>query len=322
MKSIKKTAALLLAVLMLLLTGCAQEQSSGGPYSVYMIVKSTTTQFWKSVFAGANAAKSEYNVDLTILGAPTEEDYAAQNAFIRQAIQDKADAIIFSAISYTENAAAIDEAAAAGIRVVVIDSDVDSDGVSVRIGTDNVEAGRISARAALDTDMESFVVGIVNCDVHTQNGQEREQGFREVLLQDSRVKGIYTVNVVTDQRMAKQAAEKLLLDHPEINVLIGLNEPLAVGTALAVDELGLNGQVREIAFDTNIKCIELLQTGAVSALIVQNPYAMGYLGVEKAWQALQGEHFDTRAVIDTATTVVTKENMFTMESQKALFSFN
>lgn len=320
MKSIKKAAALLAALM--LLTGCAQGQPSGEPYSVYMIVKSTTTQFWKSVFAGANAAKSEYNVDLTILGAPTEEDYAAQNEFIKQAIRDRADAIIFSAISYTENAAAIDEAAAAGIKVVVIDSDVDSEGVLVRIGTDNVEAGRISARAALDTDMESFVVGIVNCDVHTQNGQEREQGFREVLLQDSRVKGIYTVNVVTDQRMAKQAAEKLLLDHPEINVLIGLNEPLAVGTALAVDELGLNGQVREIAFDTNLKCIELLQTGAVSALIVQNPYAMGYLGVEKAWQALQGEHFDAHTVIDTATTVVTKENMFTMESQKALFSFN
>ena len=58
MKSIKKTAALLLAALMLLLTGCTPEQSSGGPYSVYMVVKSTTTQFWKSVFAGANAAKS------------------------------------------------------------------------------------------------------------------------------------------------------------------------------------------------------------------------------------------------------------------------
>lgn len=322
MKNGKRCLLALLLAAAVLLSGCAAAQPAAGPYSVYMIVKSTTTQFWKSVFAGANAAKSEYNVDLTILGAPTEEDYEAQNAFIRQAIRDKADAIVFSAISYTENAAAIDEAAAAGIKVVVIDSDVDSDGVAVRIGTDNVEAGRISARAALDTDMESFVVGIVNCDIRTQNGQEREQGFREVLLEDSRVKGIYTVNVVTDQLLAKQAAEKLLRDHPEINVLIGFNEPLAVGTAMAVDELGLNGKVREIAFDTNIKCIELLQTGAVSALIVQNPYAMGYLGIEKAWQALQGERFDTRTLVDTTTTVVTRDNMFTMESQKALFSFN
>ena len=71
-----------------------------------------------------------------------------------------------------------------------------------------------------------------------------------------------------------------------------------------------------------MRCIELMQTGAVGALIVQNPYAMGYLGVEKAWQVLQGEKFDANELIDTATQIVTKENMFTMESQKALFSFS
>ena len=319
MKNAKKCIALVL--LLALLAGCTGARNTGGPYSVYLIVKSTTTEFWKSVFAGASAAKSEYNVDLTILGAETEENYEEQNAFIRQAIADQADAIVFSAISYTENAQAINEAVAAGISVVVIDSDVDSEGVSVRIGTDNVEAGRMTGAAVLDTDEQKLVVGIVNCDKGTQNGQEREQGFREALIKDSRVYGIYSVNVPTDQRRAKQAAVKMLSEHPDINVLVGLNEPLAVGTAMAVDELGLSGHVRCVVFDSNIKCIEYLQTGTVSALIVQNPYAMGYLGIEKAWQALQGERFGSRTVVDTATSIVTKENMFTMESQKALFSF-
>ena len=210
---------------------------------------------------------------------------------------------------------------AAGVRVVVIDSDVDSKGVSVRIGTDNVAAGRMSGEAALKTAQEKIVVGIVNAYAETQNCREREQGFREVLLGDSRVKGIYAVNVSTDALEARLAAEKLLREHPEINVLIGFNEPLAVGVAQAVDSLGLTGQVHAVSFDSNVNCIELLQTGAVAALVVQNSYAMGYLGVEKAWQVLQGEKFDSTALIDTATTIVTKENMFTMESQKAMFSF-
>ena len=132
--------------------------------------------------------------------------------------------------------------------------------------------------------------------------------------------GIYTVNVSTDRRAARQAAEQLLREHPEINVLVGFNEPLAVGTAQAVHALGLEGKVRTIAFDTNVKCIELLQEGAVSALVVQNPYAMGYLGVETAWQVLQGQSFD-RDLIDTATRIVTRDDMFTPENQKALFSF-
>ena len=122
--------------------------------------------------------------------------------------------------------------------------------------------------------------------------------------------------------LARQAARGLLLEHPDINVLVGFNEPLAVGTAQAVDELELNGQVREIAFDTNPVCVELLQKGAVSALIVQNPYAMGYLGVETAWRSLQGERFDASSLINTPTTTITRETMFTIESQKAIFSFD
>ena len=316
MKSIKGIAVFL--ALLVCLSGCAGTHQSGGSYN---IAKSATTEFWKSVFAGANAAKSEYNVHLTILAPDTEEDFEAQNDYIRQAVADGADAIVFSAISYTENAAAIDEAVAAGVRVVVIDSDVDSKGVSVRIGTDNIAAGRMSGEAALKTAQEKIVVGIVNAYAETQNCREREQGFREVLLGDCRVKGIYAVNVSTDALEARLAAEKLLREHPEINVLIGFNEPLAVGVAQAVDSLGLTGQVHAVSFDSNINCIELLQTGAVAALVVQNSYAMGYLGVEKAWQVLQGEKFDSTALIDTATTIVTKENMFTMESQKAMFSF-
>ena len=318
----KRMIALAFAALLLFASGCSAAKTSAEPYKMYLIVKSTSTEFWKSVFAGANAAKSEYNVDLTVLGPDTEEDYEAQNDYIRQAVADGADAIVFSAISYTKNAQAIDEAADAGVTVVVIDSDVNSDGVVARLGTDNVQAGRISARAALESDFEKIVVGIVNCDIETQNCQERERGFRVALAGDKRVQEIYTVNVPTDAALAQQAAEQLLTEHPEINVLVGFNEPLAVGTALAVENLDLRGQVYEVAFDTNPICVELLQKGTVSALIAQNPYAMGYLGVENAWRSLQGQRFDAGALINTKTSVITRETMFTIESQKAIFSFD
>ena len=314
-------AALALALLLSCAAGCARSAQSA-PYRVWLIAKSTTTEFWKSVFAGANVARSEYNIDLTIVGAENEEAYEDQNNLIRQAIHAGADAIIFSAISYTENASAIDAAASAGIRIVIIDSDVDSGGVSARIGTDNVAAGRIMGEAVLDTEQTRLVVGIVNCFAETQNCQERELGFREALLTDERVSGIYTVNVQTDAREAQHAAERLLRNHPEINVLVGFNEPLAVGVAQAIYQQGLAEAVRGVVFDTNPRCVELLHAGVLSALIVQNPYAMGYLGVETAWQLLQGERLDANTLIDTATRIVTRANMFTMESQKALFPFD
>lgn len=319
MRTGRRLLPLLLAAL--LLAGCAGHGREESRRRIYFVAKSLDTQFWQAAFAGANAAAAEYNAELTVLGPKTEEDYQSQNAYIAQAIEEGADALVFSAISYEGNAAAIAQATKSGLKVVVIDSDVASDSVSVRVGTDNVEAGRMAASAVLDTDSESITVGIVNYDLSSRNGQEREEGLRQALQDDGRVENIYTINVLTTPQDARDGAVELLAEHPEINVLLGLNEPLAVGAAMAVDELGLAGRVRMVGFDTNVRCIDLMQTGAVSALVVQNPYAMGYLGVEYAWKLLQGERFDPNKLVDTATTIVTKDNMFTPESQRALFPF-
>ncbi len=316
----KNTILAAVLLIALLLSGC-RTASAGGQHRIWFVVKSTETEFWKSVFAGANAARAEYNVELVLVGPETEEDYEAQNRMIAQASEEGAEAIVFSAISYTENAAAIDAAARAGIKIVVIDSDVDSDLVDVRIGTDNIQAGRMTGAAVLDTDADTISVGIVNFALGSRNGQEREQGLREVLESDPRVQGIVTVNVAATQEAGKDGALQLLAAHPEIDTLVGLNEPLAVGTGLAVAENGLTGRVRVVGFDTNVQCVDMMREGVFSALIAQNPYAMGYLGVEYAFSLLEGKTAGSSEWVDTSTTIVTPENMFTPEGQKALFPF-
>lgn len=305
-----------------LLTGCTGQGVQATPRNITLVAKSTETEFWKSVFAGARAAASEYNVNLNIVGPETEEDYETQNALIEDAVAQGAEALVFSAISYTENAPAIDAAAEAGVKIAVIDSDVDSRAVGVRIGTDNVEAGRMTAQAALAAREDRLVLGLINYDLGSRNGQEREQGLREELARSDRVGEIYTLNVLAEVGDAREKTMELLRAHPEINVVVGFNEPTAVGAAQAVDRLGLGGTVDVVGFDSNVETVDLMQTGVVSALIVQNPYAMGYLGVEAACDLLGGETFDPEALLDTATQIVTRENMFSLEGQKALFPFD
>ena len=305
-----------------LLTGCTGQGVQATPRNITLVAKSTETEFWKSVFAGARAAASEYNVNLNIVGPETEEDYETQNALIEDAVAQGAEALVFSAISYTENAPATDAAAEAGVKIAVIDSDVDSQAVGVRIGTDNVEAGRMTAQAALAAREDRLVLGLINYDLGSRNGQEREQGLREELARSDRVGEIYTLNVLAEVGDAREKTMELLRAHPEINVVVGFNEPTAVGAAQAVDRLGLGGTVDVVGFDSNVETVDLMQTGVVSALIVQNPYAMGYLGVEAACDLLGGETFDPEALLDTATQIVTRENMFSLEGQKALFPFD
>ena len=318
----KRILGVFMITVSILLSSCSylgvQNESR---YNIWFIAKSSASQFWDSAFAGANAAKTAYNIDLHIAAPETEEQYDRQNNMIAKAVRDGADAIIFSAISYSDNAAAIDAAADAGVKIIVIDSDVDSDKVDVRIGTDNVQAGRMTGNAVLDTDDDEICVGIVNFALGSRNGQEREEGLREVLEEDPRVTGIYRVYVDSTPEAAAIGVGMLLDNHPEIDVLVGLNEILAVGTAREVDNLDLSDSIRVVGFDTNVECVEFMREGVVTALIAQNPYAMGYLGVEYAWKVLEGEHFDNDVWIDTSTTIINRRNMFSQENQQALFSF-
>ncbi len=319
----KRNKAAVLCVLLAgaLLSGCAAPGTAAEQYSVALVAKSTETEFWLSVFAGAEAAATEYNIRLDITGPETEEDYEAQNRMIAEAVSAGADALVFSAIDYENNASAIDAAAEAGVKVVAIDSSVASGMVSTYIGTDNHAAGRMAAQAALDGVEGQLTVGLVNYDISSANGQERELGARELLGESGRAEVVAVINTLAEAGQAQKDAEAMLREHPEINVLIAFNEPTSVGAAYAVDSLDLSESVFLVGFDSNVATVDGLQDGCVDALIVQNPYAMGYLGVESAYKLLSDGGEELETVVDTSTQIVDRENMFTMDSQKALFAF-
>lgn len=316
-----RPAFLLTVLLCLLLSGCGADTSATPQHTVTLVAKSTQTEFWLSVFAGAEAAATEYNLQLTILGPETEEDYESQNTMVAQAVEDGAEALVFSAIDYENNAAAIDAAARKGVKVVAIDSSVDSDQVSIYIGTDNYAAGQMAAQAALDRVAGELKVGVVNYDISSANGQERERGATDVFAQSGRAEITAVINTLAEAEQAEWDAAAMLQNHPEINVLLAFNEPTSVGAAQAVKELGLSETVFLVGFDSNVATVDGMQEGSVDALIVQNPYAMGYLGVESAYKLLTGQEGGLEHVVDTSTQIVDRSNLFTMDSQKALFAF-
>ena len=312
--------AVLAAVILLISSGCASSQTATGKkHSIALVTKSTTSAFWHSVKAGAGAAAAEYNLDFTFEGSEKEEDYETQNRMIREAVERGAEALVISAVDYNANAEAVDQAAKKGLQIVVIDSDVNSSGVVSRIGTNNDAAGEMAARALLDGEEEVLHVGIVNYDVNSANGQQREEGFRRVIQESPRVADITTINVISTTEDARIGTEKLLKEHPEINAIVTFNEWTSLGVGWAIRGQGLADATRVVAFDSNVVNVGMLETGEVDALIVQNPYAMGYLGVEAACRLLNGQK--VTEVTDTDTVVVTRENMYDEACQRILFTF-
>lgn len=297
------------------------EDGTSSKAYVAVITKSTTSDFWKAVQSGVNAAAAEYNISVTFEGPNSEEDYATQNIMIEAAVANGAEIIILSAVDYNANAEAVDYAASQGVEVISIDSDVNSEAVTYKIGTDNYAAGSMAGDAVLATEEEVLRIGIVNFDENSANGQEREEGFRDAVEADSRVEFIETINVLSTTEEAKADTITFLEAYPEINVVVTFNEWTSLGVGYAIEELDMGDTTTVVAFDNNAVSVGMLENGNVDALIVQNPFAMGYLGVEYAYCLLNDIAIEEEE-LDTQTTLVTSDLMFLEAYQQILFPFS
>ena len=316
----KKIVSLVLAFSMTVCL-CACSKTDSKEY-IAVIAKAVNSDFWHNVNNGVLSAATEYNVTVTFEGPENEEDYETQNKLIEQAVKNGADAIVLSAIDYNNSVDTVNAAVREGVKVITIDSDVNSDAVSLFIGTDNIAAGKEGGKAAVDgfsADSE-IIIGLVNYNANTDNGNQREKGFREYISTVSNARIAASVTAESNEKSATAAAERLLRQNPRINVIVSFNEWMTLGVGNAVKNLGLSKKVRSVGFDSNLISVSMLETGEMDALIVQNPFAIGYLGVEKAAALISGESLPSGEIY-TDVTRVTKENIFDNDIQKILFRF-
>ncbi len=319
--SFKRILSLLLSAA-LLSSLCACGRADDKKY-VAVIAKAVNSDFWHNVKNGVYSAATEYNVTVTFEGPENEEDYETQNALIEAAVENGAGAVVLSAIDFNQSVDTVNAAVRAGVKVITIDSNLNSDAVSLFIGTDNIAAGKAAGKAATDgfAPESNIYIGLVNYNADTDNGNQREEGFKEYISSFSNAQILASVTAESNEESATAAAKRLLTKDPRINVIVGFNEWMTLGVGNAVKMLGISERVRAVGFDSNVTSVSMLETGEMDALIVQNPFAMGYLGVEKAAALISGEPSDGDTLF-TSVTTVTKENLFDADIQKILFRFN
>ena len=263
-------------------------------------------------------AANEYDLDLTILAPDSEQDFEAQVRYIDEAIAMNPNAIILSPSSKSEITEAANRIVVAGIRLVLIDSELDQNLQSIVVETDNVAAGRKMGEFILAHLPENPVIGVVSHVKSSSTAQERYQGLCEG-LGDEKEHIVGTVYCDSNYEKAYNRTKALLDEHPDINILVGLNEYSAIGAGKAVRDLGLSDSILMVGFDSSIEEVQMLEEGVFNAIIVQKPFNMGYLGVENTVLLLRGEILPE--MVDSGSELITKENMYTDENQKFLFPF-
>jgi ribose transport system substrate-binding protein len=274
--------------------------------------------FWTSVIDGARMAAEEYGVELEIMAADSETDFVQQNELIREAIRKQPDALLVSPSSYTAATDLLRQAADQGVRLVLLDSYVDEEVQELLVATDNKEAGETLGnymRTLIDGNTEIAIVGYVQ---GVSTAVEREEGVRNGLgFAAGQI--VDTVFCDSEYDKAYDLTCELVSKHPDLGVIAGLNEYSATGVARAIRDLGLEDRIKVVGIDSSLESIQFLEAGIMQGLVVQKPFNMGYLGVEKAVQLLEGIQVERN--IDSGSRLITRENMYTDENQKLLFPF-
>jgi len=287
---------------------------------IICIIKNMDTNngFWYSIMEGANLAASEYEVELSIRGTEMEADYIKQNKLILEAIAEKPDAIVLAAADYKETTETAKLIVKNKIKLVFIDSEVNEKIADAVIATDNYKAGiRMGAvmKRLLSNGEE---IGIISHVKGTSTAIDREEGIR-MGLTDDKDKIVEIAYCESDYKKAEELTREMLKKHPNITVIAGLNQYASVGAGTVVKELGLEDTIKIIGFDNSKEQVKFLEEGIYEAIVIQKSFNMGYLGVESAIKLIRGEK--VKSEIDSGSTLITKDNMYSNLNQKLLFPF-
>ncbi|AUX26310.1 hypothetical protein SOCEGT47_068710 [Sorangium cellulosum] len=279
---------------------------------IAVVPKGTTHEFWKSVHAGAAKASRELDVDIVWKGPLREDDLKAQIDIVSSFVAQGVSGIVLAPLNATALRAPVREAARAKIPVVVFDSDLAGDEHVSFVATDNRAAGRLAGEHLGEVIGGRGNVIVLRYQEGSASTQRREEGFLGA------IRATPGVTVVSDNQYggattetAFNKSESLLLAHGAAEgAIAGVftpSESTTFGMLQALRKTNAVKQVKLVGFDASDKLLGALREGDIEALVVQDPFNMGYLAVKTMAAHLRGERVEAR--IDTGARVVTRQDL-------------
>lgn len=316
----RRALPLLAALLLLALSGVSsvgcRDRSApgagGGKVTIAVIPKGTTHEFWKSVHAGAAKASKELGVEIVWKGPLKEDDIKAQIDVVQSFVAQGVSGIVLAPLNDKALAGPVRGAVDAKIPVVIFDSDLKGQDHASFVATDNVAAGKLGGDRLAELLGGKGKVALLRYQEGSASTQNREQGFLDAIQKHA------GVQVVSDNQYggattesAFSASENLLAAQKAaeggIDGVFCPNESTTFGMLLALQKAGLAGKIKLVGFDSSEKLLQGVRDGHVHALVLQDPFRIGYLAVKTMAAHLKGEKVEAR--IDTGAKLVDKANL-------------
>ncbi len=289
--------------------------------SIEIILKARQNppDFWRVVEQGIIEASNEFGVQCNVTAPSRESDVERQIQLMEEAVSRRPDAIILAASDQERMVPVCQEAVEKGIILVTMDSDIAYEGRRCFVATDNYEMGKKLAPLIDEVAGRGGRFGVIAHVQSTSTAEQRRDGLLDTIENaGGRLAALEYCEGSED--LSRERATAMVLAHPEIECMVGLNESSSLGITYAVQDLGREGEIAVIACDSSQKQIEYMEQGIIQAFVVQNPFSMGYLSVQNTVRLLAGE--TVPPVVHTDSVVIRKQDLYKQENQKLIFPFS
>ncbi len=279
-------------------------------YSIDVILKTTASEYWGYVMAGAEAAGEELGVSVDVKGATSETAYDEQQNMIETDLNSGAyDAIIIAPLQGDQVANLI---AATDIPIFAVDTNIDSDKVISFVGTGNVAAGTLGGEKAVELAQEAGWEEIQAIEIAgvqgDQTNTDRMEGYKTGIenaggefLEDE----VQYADGVADK--AVTAMEAIMQKYPEgIAIIVANNDDMAAAAARVAKQDEAYANTIFVGFDGNQAACESILAGEQTMSVTQNAYGMGYQAVQAALEYLNG--IDQEEFIEAPAGTVDESN--------------
>ncbi len=300
--------ALAASPLVLSASGCKR-----GPKTTKLAVipKGTTHEFWKAVHAGALKAGAEEHVEIVWNGPLKEDDLKEQIDLVQSFAAQGVAGIVLAPLSDQALLSPVKSAKQGGIPTVIFDSDLQGSEHVSFVATDNFAAGKLAGEAMaklLESAGGGGDVIVLRYQEGSASTSNREAGFLDAMKAHPSIKiASESQHGGATVESAHKTAENLLSANKNVRGVFCPNESTTFGMLLALQQAGLAGKVRFIGFDASEKLVQAIRDGAIDALVLQDPFKIGYLAVKTMARHLRGEKVDAR--VDTGATLATKAGL-------------
>lgn len=263
-------------------------------------------EFYITMECGILEKAAELGYEVTTQG-PQKFDPTLQKPIVDSVTAAQPAALLVAPTDVEAMQTPLEQAAEAGIKVVLVDTTVNDPSFAVsQISSDNVGGGAAAFEAIKQAKPDGGKVLVISTDPGISTVDARVEGFEKAVADDSAYTYLGVQYSHNDPATAANLVSSALQKDPDIVGIFATNLFSAEGSATGVRQAGAE-DITIVGFDAGPNQIKALEDGTVQALVAQQPATIGMAGVEQAHAALTGGAAE--AEIQTGFTIITADNL-------------